>query len=126
VFWAVDRTERSDGSTWHAPLDPVAVGELDVRPQVVVLASSTGEAAVIAPLLYNLHVCPPEVVEEMLRSIGGLGYYTAEVLAIPCPVRPCKAAPGMLCLTSRREAQHRPHGARVVAAAGEELEDPTF
>lgn len=126
VLWAFDRTDRADGSTWHAPLDPPVVEELDVRPLVTVLVSSTGEASVVAPVLHHKHVCPSEVVEELLRRIGSLGFYTAEVLSIGCPVRPCGAAPGMLCLTSRREAQHRPHGARSVLARGEELEDPTF
>lgn len=127
VLWAFDRTERSDGAIWHAPLEPRVDREIDVHPDVVVLVSSnTGEASVVAPVVHRRHVCPPEVVQELLQRIGSLGYYTAEVLAVSCPVRPCGAAPGMLCLTTRREALPRPHGARVVSSRGEELEDPTF
>jgi hypothetical protein len=126
VLWAFDRTDRADGSRWYAPLD------LDIREpelstsEVFVLMSSTGQASAIAPVVHRKHVCPPDVVQELLRNIGALGYYTAEVLAVGCPIRPCGSAPGMLCLTQRREAQPRPHGARVVLSRGEELEDPTF
>jgi hypothetical protein len=127
VLWAVNRIESGDGSMWHAPLEPEisdpCVPEVN---EVYVLVSSTGEAQAIAPAMHRKHVCPPEVVRDLLLRIGGLGYYTAEILAIPCPVRPCGSAPGMLCLTTRREAQPRPHGARVVLSRGEELEDPSF
>lgn len=126
VLWAFDRTERADGSTWHAPLEPEPLHELDVRPHVAVLMSSTGEASVVSPVVHRRHVCPPEVVRELLERIGSLGYYTAEVLAVSCPVRMCGAAPGLLCLSPRREALPRPHGGRVVVSRGEELEDPAF
>lgn len=127
VLWGFDRTERADGSRWHAPLDPTPVEV----PQhsggaVFVTLSSTGEASVVQPQCHPKHVCPPDAVRSLLESIGSLGFYTAEVLAVGCPVRPCGAAPGMLCLSSRREALPRPHGARVVSARGELLEDPTF
>lgn len=125
VLWAVDRTDGGDGSMWHAPLDP-HVFPAPPTDQVWVIVSSTGEASSVQPVLHHKHACPPEVVQELLQRIGSLGYYTAEVLAVGCPVRPCGAAPGMLCLSARREAIPRPHGARAVLARGEELEDPTF
>jgi hypothetical protein len=127
VLWAYNRTQNLDGSTWYAPLEPTIVEEEHTSTVLVpLLISSTGEASVIEPQLHRKHVCPQEAVQELLRQLGSLGYYTSEVLAVSCPVRMCTAAPGMLCLTQRREAMARPHGARVVISRGEELEDPTF
>lgn len=127
VLWAYNRTENLDGSTWYAPLEPTIVSTDPFSAQLVpLLISSTGEASVIEPQLHYKHVCPQEAVQELLKELGSLGYYTAEVLAVSCPVRMCTAAPGMLCLTQRREAMPRPHGSRVVLSRGEELEDPVF
>ncbi len=110
---------------WHAPLEP-DVHQPPATDMVWVLMSSSGEATAVAPVLHRKHVCPPDAVQRLLQETGSLGYYTAEVLAVPCPVRPCGSAPGMLCLTGRREALGKPHGARAVLARGEELEDPDF
>lgn len=125
VLWAVDRRDKLDGSAWHAPLDPVIVESSDREDGLVrVLVSSTGQAAVIDPQIHRLHRCPREAVDAVLHKIGGLGYYTADILGITCPVRSCGSAPGMLCLSQRREALPRPHGSRVVASRGEELDLP--
>ncbi|MFA7264801.1 MAG: hypothetical protein WC054_00575 [Candidatus Nanopelagicales bacterium] len=126
VLWAFDRTEDSDGSVWHYPLDPTVVDPGHLQDYVWVQRSSTHEYSAITPQLHRKHVCPPEIVAELLSRIDRIGFYTAEILATPCPVRPCGSAPGMLCMTGRREALDKPHGARAVLARGEELEDPTF
>ena len=127
VLWAYNRTQNLDGSTWYAPLDPDIVDQHSFGDLLVpVLISSTGEASVIEPQGHRKHVCPQEAVQELLKELGSLGYYTSEVLSVSCPVRMCTAAPGMLCLTQRREAMPRPHGSRVVISRGEELEDPVF
>lgn len=124
VLWAQDRLDHSDGARWFAPLDPMALAA-PPTPHVWVMVSDSGQASAIAPVLHALHVCPPDAVQEVLSKSGAQGSYTAPVLATPCPVRACYAAPGMLCLTSRRDIAYRPHGARVVVSRGEELEDLT-
>lgn len=126
VLWAVNRTGSEDGSVWHSPLDPEFV-KLPHEPRsAYVLISSSGMAEAISPVVHPVHVCPPEVVHEILLKYQALGFYTTEVLSEPCPVRPCGAAPGMLCLTQRREVLHQPHGARVVRSRGEDLEDSAY
>lgn len=127
VLWAMNRLDGSDSAIWHAPLDPVVVEPWSLESDLVyTMVSSTGEVSAITPKQHRRHVCPPDAVRELLKQVGAMGYYTAEILAVPCPVRPCGAAPGMLCLTSRREALYKPHGARAVESRGEELEDPNF
>lgn len=124
VLWAADRRENLDGSAWHAPLDPHPIPSWEMEQGLArVLISSTGQAAVIESQLHRLHLCPREAVEEVLRRLGAMGDYTADVLRTPCPVRSCGAAPGMLCLSQRREALPRPHGARSVASRGEDLDE---
>lgn len=124
VLWALDRLEHSDGARWFAPLEPVGRAAPPTE-DAWVMVSNSGQASAISPVLHALHVCPADAVREVIAQLGSLGFYTAVVLSTPCPVRACYAAPGMLCLTSRREIAHRPHGARVVRSRGEELEDLT-
>lgn len=126
VLWVIDRSDSADGSVWHAPLEP-EFERLPFHPSsAYVLVSSTGEATAVSPVVHPVHHCDPAVVREVLTEAQSLGFYTSEVLATACPVRFCRAAPGMLCLTQRREALYRPHGARAATARGEALEDPAF
>lgn len=122
VLWVRDHTHGADGSGWHAPLDP-KVWSLNLGAQVVVAPSTSGAMAAVTPQLHLNHRCPEEAVDALLARVGNLGFYNADVLSVPCPLNVCGAAPGMLCLNSRREAVHRPHGARVVSAEGREYRD---
>lgn len=128
VFWVRDHTNGADGAGWFAPLEPTVVQswdpdgwdlELDL---VYVAVSTSGAAAAITPERHRRHRCPAEAVQAVLARVGSMGFYTAVVLAIPCPVSVCGAAPGMLCVNSRRVALPRPHGARRVVAEGGPLD----
>lgn len=113
VFWVRDQTSGADGSGWHAPLDSAQAGVLVLDPDLVyVSVSSSGAAAAITPQRHRLHRCPEEAVREVLARVGSLGFYTASVLSVSCPLGGCGAAPGQLCLDNRRDALTRPHGAR--------------
>lgn len=122
VFWVRDHTHGSDGAGWYAPLDPkpLELGRFD--SVVYVAVSTSGAAAAITPQAHILHQCPLWAVEALIAQQGSMGFYTAEVLSIACPLSVCGAAPGMMCVTTRREAIMRPHGARAAKARGEDLD----
>jgi hypothetical protein len=122
VLWVRDHTDGADGSAWHAPLDPQP-RRLKLGTQVVVAPSTSGAVAAVTPVLHFAHYCPEEAVEALLARVGSLGFYTAEVLSVPCPLNICGAASSMMCLDPRRDALPRPHGARRVLAEGREYRD---
>lgn len=122
VFWVRDHTSGADGSNWFAPLEPDVLAPAEREELVYVAVSTSGAAAAVTPQRHRRHRCPEEAVAAVLARVGSMGFYTADVLAIPCPVSVCGAAPGMLCVNARREALPRPHGARRVTAQGGRLD----
>lgn len=122
VLWARDHTHGADGSAWHAPLDPKPFA-FNGAGFVMVAPSTSGALAAVTPEMYRPHYCSDEAVEALLARVGSLGFYTADVLAVGCPLNVCGAAPGMMCVDSRRDAMSRPHGARQVLSENREYRE---
>lgn len=121
VLWVRDHTHGADGSAWHAPLNPTVLRTK--LPLVAVAPSTTGALAAVTPEFHESHYCSDEAVEALLARVGSLGFYTADVLAVGCPLNVCGAAPGMMCVDSRRDAMARPHGARQVLSENREYRE---
>ena len=118
---------RCRGSVWRARRGPVgnpegqevflSIGSLPLRAiprrgSIVAVVSPPGRIQVVDPIVFELHVCNPQL------TINRLGDYSPEVLAHSCPVEFCLVGVDEFCISPRGDVIDRPHGARKAVAYG--------